>query len=645
MRSILRAALGLLLLACLLSLCACGASAPAAEETPAPSAVPEAQPPAEEIPAAPVFTAHVPFLFPDERGFIRPDAPLCADELTQALAVLAPSAQSPGLSAGGQAVTAGQLRDVLAGLLGAGQLPEIPGEGEISRADFAVIMTGLMGTGTDETVQVAEGALAPVDLPADAPYYAAVLEACAAHEPGGELGWAELALDTGYEPGPFLLDGRLYCCGEDGRLLKNTSIGPLSYDENGRYTSGDAELDGYVTEILAAFCAEHPEEAGDRLALLRRAYDYAMTNFHYVGRSSHTDEEGWELRDGKLMLETGRGDCYDYTAGFVVLARGLGFPANGVIRSLDTPENLHAWTDIVIDGTPYIFDPQLEKHFKNNRFMLTYKDGAKYGYRRPFDTPGEVTEAAEDLVWIQPTQRGELVSATGENGLTYLVYLPYGYDESKQYNVLVYPYGADGDPYKMLGTANTYSHQNRYFGRYITTPAFIDYLVERGDCDGLIFAATNTARADGQSDRYISLIQYVAENFSTYAASSSIEDLIAAREHFGIAGPSTASQSICICLKDMPDVFGTIGLFSGISRLDEAVEAMAQKQHVTLVMGVGDQESALSTMKTAYEQFSALENVDASLTIFPNSEHEWSTFDSALRELLFSFSPKERNNG
>ncbi len=193
----------------------------------------------------------------------------------------------------------------------------------------------------------------------------------------------------------------------------------------------------------------------------------------------------------------------------------------------------------------------------------------------------------------------------------------------------------------MLGTTSGYAHQNRYLGRYITTPAFVDFLVQRGDCSGLILAACNTAMTSGYGERYVKLLQYIVDNYSTYAESSAVEDLVAAREHFALSGPSSASQGICITLKELPDCFETIGLFSGVARLDEAEEGLRQKDHLVLVMGVGEQESMFYTVESSYERFAQLENVDAMLFTFPNSEHEWSAFDGALRELLFRFSPAE----
>ncbi len=144
--------------------------------------------------------------------------------------------------------------------------------------------------------------------------------------------------------------------------------------------TGDAELDAYLDETLRQLCEDDPADAGDREALLRRAYEHVMTEYRYLGRGGHTDGEGWEERDGKSMLETGRGDCYDYAALFTLLARSLGFEARGVIGTLEGMEEEHAWTEIVFDGSPLLYDPLMEKRDQSSRYALSYEQAAALGY-------------------------------------------------------------------------------------------------------------------------------------------------------------------------------------------------------------------------------------------------------------------------
>ena len=115
-------------------------------------------------------------------------------------------------------------------------------------------------------------------------------------------------------------------------------------------------------------------------------YDYVHDSFSYLGRR-HVVQEGvdWSIEEAKLIFESGKGSCYHFAAAFRALARRLGYPAYTILRSLDgDPANVHAWTDIVIDGTPYVFDPQLHQRYGNERFMLSYEQARAYGgYVRP----------------------------------------------------------------------------------------------------------------------------------------------------------------------------------------------------------------------------------------------------------------------
>lgn len=589
--------------------------------------------------ALPLFGSHAPYLFPDEAGFIHPDAFLSRDDFSLAVSSLLPPEVEElalGLPEGKEAVTLAEIRQTLSPFYTEDELAAFLGDANITRGEFAAALNLLTGRGGSERVAPEPAAQAPVD--AAGTYFADVLEAAVPHM-ASEQGqtWEQAQVSTGYEAGMFNRDGYLYCCDEAGQLIKDTYVGPLYFGADGQYTSGDAELDTYVADILSQLYEENP---GSREAMLRQIYDYVKNSFRYLGRNHYEEgATGWEIDDAKVMFETGLGNCYNFAGAFWALARGLGYPAVTICKPLDKIGGVHGWTEIEIDGIPYIFDPQLEMNFNNNRFMLTYEEGAAYGYRRPVSPEELRNEAYEDMVYEEPVELGEVISTMGEDGSVYLIYLPYGYDENEQYRVLLYLNGADGDPYKMLGTAYQYSHGNYYFGTGITTKSYLDFLIERGYCEPIIVVSTNTTLGRSRIGRYLSLIQYTVENFSTYAESSSVEDLVAAREYFAIAGPSTASQSICVSIQELPDIFAYYGLFSGMYDTENTLACFTQKQEISyLVMAAGDRDYQMPVMEEAYEVYSQLDNVNGStLMIVKNCDHDWTVFDGAIRELLFHF--------
>ena len=579
----------------------------------------------ESTGAAPKPLRHVPFLFPDGDHWLRPDEAMDDEALAAALEALLPE---------GSEEENARLRQQLTAV----------GERAVSRRDFARQIAEINAFTAEERLLLETEARPPVDLdPAD-PDYALLLEASMPHT-AGESGdvWSESLPVIDCAPEMQLRGTTLYCVGENGRLLRNAAQGPLQFGADGRYSSGDKELDAYVTACLAALQEQFPGDAADRLAMLRHCYDYVRDSFIYLGCGHKEESEIEVIEAAKSMFRSGEGQCYHYASVFRALARGLGYPAHVIRRSLDSSDRVHAWTDIVIRGIPYVFDPQQEQYFGENFWMQRYDDVKQYGYIQP--------DPAEYLGFVPytqmkyhqpPEQQGEVIEAQGEGGEIYLIYLPYGYDPDKQYRVLIYLNGADGDPYKMLGSDIRYRHGNFWFNSAVNTKYFIDYLIQVGDCDPLIVVSTNEEIVDWIGERYLRLIQYTVDNYSTYAASSAVEDLVAARDYFAIAGPSNAAESICLSIQRMPDIFAYYGIFSGMKEEEETLAAFEKKGPIRfLMMNAGALDYNRHIMEKSYEVWSQLDNVrESCLQIVPRAEHDWVAFDAAIRHLLFYFSPK-----
>ena len=125
------------------------------------------------------------------------------------------------------------------------------------------------------------------------------------------------------------------------------------------------------------------------------------------------------------------------------------------------------------------------------------------------------------------------------------VYLPYGYDESRPYNVLILVHGGGGDEESWLNTVYD-SGEYHMSGRII-----LDNMFERGLCEPCIVVtpATESSYTQGLTAGIIQMrdelreyiMPYIAEHYSTYAADSSIESLVKARDHFGLGGVSNGA--------------------------------------------------------------------------------------------------------
>lgn len=186
---------------------------------------------------------------------------------------------------------------------------------------------------------------------------ASVSHTCAA-DPSGVESWssAQVEYDTPPQPvdGPRRIDGRLYWV-VDGQYLKNQSLGAFYFDAQGRYTTGDAELDTQLNNIVEQLT----NDSMTRDEKLRALYNYVRDNFTYLKRPLISKgQTGWEAGYAKYFLANGKGNCYNYAATYCLLARELGLPAYTVVGSaLNSP---HGWVEIPLDGATYMFDTQLD---------------------------------------------------------------------------------------------------------------------------------------------------------------------------------------------------------------------------------------------------------------------------------------------
>lgn len=344
--------------------------------------------------AYPALTNHVPYLFADADGLIQPQLPLTGDALQQALTALAAEGAEeyfPGMPTGAKPVSAKQLNATLRHFFPAEEVDAFfPADSaeDVSRNAFAVGMHTLLKRDAKELLQLTDGAIVPGDIILDSDDAICLLEASVAHT-SADTGssWLEMDLPSAFEPGFVNIHGYLYYVQEDGAFLKNGESGGLQFGADGRYTSGDEDLDTMVAEILDKIIAGNPE--ADRLEQLRSAFVYCRDSFTYRRREAYAfGQTGWEASDAKTMFETSKGNCYNFAAAFWALARGLGYDAQAVSGTVLQDDQPHGWVFIDIDEQTYIFDPEWEYVYRYERddltkdmFMLTLTDGLWWNYK------------------------------------------------------------------------------------------------------------------------------------------------------------------------------------------------------------------------------------------------------------------------
>lgn len=339
--------------------------------------------------AYPTLHTHIPFLFADENGCLRPDDDLLRTQMyNAAYAIVDPETKSyipPNNVSADTAVTGEVLAEFLCSffpeklVLSAVDI----GAESVTRAEFAVCLLQLLNFDEGETLTVAGDAVIPADIAARADS-AYLLEASVAHKPDDEgNAWDAVC----YEPGFVNIDGWLYYVTENKTFLRNGEINGIPFDENGRYTSGDAELDEIVAGVLDGIIDAKP--GAERLDLLYAAFEYSRDSFAYIGRNNHKGigETDWGAKEAKVMFTEGRGNCYNYAAAFWALARGLGYDVQVMSGVVLKDRQDHGWVFMELDGVRYLCDPEWEMVYRYERedytkdmFMLTMAEIGWWNY-------------------------------------------------------------------------------------------------------------------------------------------------------------------------------------------------------------------------------------------------------------------------
>lgn len=219
------------------------------------------------------------------------------------------------------------------------------GADTVSRAEAAVALNALLGLDEEER---------ELYLPDVQPGYWAERDVLLAAQGGGKR------RDEGF----CNIDGYLYAIQSDGYALKNGYIGSLFFDQNGRYTSGSQELDGYVADAIR----EYTDPGMEREEMLRAMYLHVRDDFTYLRRNYYqVSDIGWAMKEALTMYSTGRGNCYCYAAAFWAAARGLGYDATVVSGTIGSERSPHGWVIISMDGEHYVFDVEIE--------MAYHRDG------------------------------------------------------------------------------------------------------------------------------------------------------------------------------------------------------------------------------------------------------------------------------
>ena len=196
--------------------------------------------------------------------------------------------------------------------------------------------------------------------------------------------------------------------------------------------------------------------------------------------------------------------------------------------------------------------------------------------KQPSDQPGTVIEIT------YTTHAYTLEEKTGEKIIvekSALVYLPYGYDESKTYDILYLMHGGGESQYYWLGDESMIQEGQKTFGE--RTRNVLDNLMARGESvEAIVVAPSFYTNVEGYETTYVDatamclafaqelrndLIPTIESQYSTYAGKdTSLKSLQQSRDHRAFAGFSMGSfTTIQGVMMENLDLFSYFGAFSG----------------------------------------------------------------------------------
>lgn len=304
----------------------------------------------------------------------------------------------------------------------------------VSRGEAAHILNRVTGRKSDRNTLLRETPIVFVDVSPLCPYYSDIMEATVNHEfvadgiaerwntealtyevPAAGLhrqdgiayyiqedgtlyttpGLSEISVGTVYvvdESGIIYADNQTHMTPDgvifsrrSGTILKGASWKGYIFDENGYYTSGNESIDVYIKQMIA----EVTTEVMTQEEMLRACYDYIYYNINYQSNNNHpprgADPSTWTEESMLRLMERGKGNCYCYASEMYYLARQLGYSeVTAVSGKFAVRHSDHAWTEITLDGIPYIVDPEADSKCNPTpgMFFLARYDGTPYTFQK-----------------------------------------------------------------------------------------------------------------------------------------------------------------------------------------------------------------------------------------------------------------------
>lgn len=131
----------------------------------------------------------------------------------------------------------------------------------------------------------------------------------------------------------------------------NQTVRLDAIDEFGPYLYPSQYVDFNADSRVVKEAARLAQSAQDDLEVLQNVYSYVVDNIEYDEEKAATVQSGY-LPAPDLILEKGRGICFDYAAVMASMLRSVGIPTQLQVGYMGTL--YHAWVSIHVQGMGWV---------------------------------------------------------------------------------------------------------------------------------------------------------------------------------------------------------------------------------------------------------------------------------------------------
>ena len=191
-------------------------------------------------------------------------------------------------------------------------------------------------------------------------------------------------------------NGKTYYFGPSGAAQSGSiTIGNTIYYFDPKTYQMDPAKTRQVTELetLCNSIVSRVVSSGDsRDVKLSKLFQYVTYNYEYVRVTWGIGVPGWSRTYALNMLKSGGGSCYSYASAYAYLVKAALPDLNVRVGWGSTPAaggglTPHGWCEINIDGTWFVFDPDLYRYvYYGSCYYQTMGQVGGYYYNRNYET-------------------------------------------------------------------------------------------------------------------------------------------------------------------------------------------------------------------------------------------------------------------